>query len=431
MIDIKFIRENPEVIKLAAKNKNSKVDVDKLIDLDVQRRQVMQKLEGLQAQRNTLAKESAGDKPNDAQIKLGKDLKSQAEILEQEYTKIDARYQGLLNAVPNIPSEDTPIGKDESENQVLRKWGEQPKFDFDPKEHWQIGQDLGVLDQERAAKVTGARFNYIKGGLARLQFALIQFCIDILTDEVKIKEIVQQFKLDLDPRPFTLVIPPVFIRPEVMHKMARLEPREERYHTAADDLYLIGSAEHTLGAMHMNETLTEKQLPLRYLAYSVSFRREAGSYGKDTKGMFRNHQFDKLEMESFTTPEDSLKEQDFLVAIQEYMMQQLEIPYEVMICCTGDMGTPDARHIDLNSWLPGQGKYRETHSADLMTDYQSRRLNTKVKRKDGSVEFVHMNDATAIAMSRTPIAILENHQQKDGSVNIPKVLQKYYGAEKL
>ena len=198
-----------------------------------------------------------------------------------------------------------------------------------------------------------------------------------------------------------------------------------------DNLYLIGSAEHTLGAMHMDQTFFEQNLPLRYIGFSTSFRREAGSYGKDTKGILRVHQFDKIEMESFTIPEDSKIEQDFFVAIQEYLMKSLEIPYQVVMICTGDMGTPDARQLDIEAWLPGQNKYRETHTSDLMTDYQARRLNTKVKLKSGKTEFVHMNDATAFAIGRTLIAILENYQQKDGSVLVPKVLQALTGFDKI
>jgi seryl-tRNA synthetase len=211
--------------------------------------------------------------------------------------------------------------------------------------------------------------------------------------------------------------------------MGRLEPRDERYYIPSDDAYLIGSAEHTLGPLHMDQTLAEADLPIRYLGYSTSFRREAGSYGKDTKGILRLHQFDKLEMETFCLPENSIEEQNLLVAIQEHLVSSLGLPYRLVICSTGDMGDPDARHIDLETWMPGQGKYRETHSADLMTDYQSRRLAIKVKRTTGSAagksEYVHMNDATAFAIGRLLIAIMENYQQKDGSIKIPKALHAY------
>jgi seryl-tRNA synthetase len=221
--------------------------------------------------------------------------------------------------------------------------------------------------------------------------------------------------------------------------MARIEPRDERYYLQSDDLYLIGSAEHTLGPLHMDETLPESALPARYVGFSTSFRREAGSYGKDTKGILRVHQFDKLEMESFTRPEDSRTEQDFIVAVQEHLVRSLEIPYRVMDICTGDMGGPDARQIDIEMWMPGspdahgkgKGVYRETHTSDLMTDYQARRLRTKVKKADGTAEYAHMNDATAFAIGRTLIAIIENYQTKKGTVLVPKVLQPYMGLREI
>ena len=208
-------------------------------------------------------------------------------------------------------------------------------------------------------------------------------------------------------------------------KMARLEPKEDKYHLEIDDMYLIGSAEHTLGPMHMNQILNEKEMPIRYVGYSPAFRKEAGSYGKDTKGILRMHQFEKLEMETFCLPENSIQEQEFLVAIQEYFLQMIKLPYQVVLICTGDMGKPDFRQIDINTWMPGQNAYRETHTADLMTSFQSRRLNTRVKRTNGKIELVHMNDATICAVGRTLIAILENYQQADGTVKIPEVLKKY------
>jgi seryl-tRNA synthetase len=263
-----------------------------------------------------------------------------------------------------------------------------------------------------------------------LEFALVQFAFSVLTDEKILKKIIKKVGLDVPSTPFVPVIPPVFIRPEVFQKMGRLEPKDERYYIPKDDLYLIGSAEHTLGSMHMDEVFNVEALPIRYIGFSAAFRREAGAASKDMKGILRVHQFDKLEMESFTRPEDSLKEQDFFVAIEEYFMQELELPYRVVAICTGDMGAPDYRQIDIETWLPGQNKYRETHTSDLMTDYQSRRLNIKTKIGD-KTEFVHMNDATAIAMSRTPIAIMENYQQKDGSIKIPKALQKYTGFKEI
>jgi seryl-tRNA synthetase len=221
------------------------------------------------------------------------------------------------------------------------------------------------------------------------------------------------------------------IRPNPFLKMGRLFPKEDRYYIPSDDLYLIGSAEHTLGTMHMDHTFTEADLPVRYVGYSPAFRREAGTYGKDTRGILRVHQFEKLEVESFCLPENSLKEQELFVAIQEHILQALKLPYEVMMICTGDMGKPDYRQIDINTWMPGQNSYRETHTADLMTSFQARRLNTKVKRADGKVDIVHMNDATVAAMGRLLIAIIENYQQADGSVKIPEVLRPYMGGQEF
>jgi len=248
-------------------------------------------------------------------------------------------------------------------------------------------------------------------------------------NEKVLKKIANSVERGYSPKPFIPVFPPVLIRPEVFTKMARLShaDKDERYYLEKDDLYLIGSAEHTLGAMHMDETLREECLPLRYIGFSTSFRREAGSYGKDTRGIIRVHQFDKLEMESFTLAENSLKEQNFIVAIQEYLMQQLGLSYQVIMICAGDMGGPDARQIDINAWMPGEGRYRETHTSDMMTDYQTRRLATKVRRKNGATDLAHTNDATAFAIGRMLVAIIENYQTKDGKITVPKVLQKYVG----
>lgn len=425
MLDIKFIRQNPDVVKDAVKKKRLDFDVDKLLAVDERRRHVMQEFEQLKAEQNKKSK----DKLKSAQIEELKLVKERIKVLKDELDLVEKEFNELLLKVPNIPSADTPLGSDENSNKVLRQIGKQPKFEFQPKEHWELGQRLDIIDTERAAKVSGARFAYMKGGLVLLEFALMQYGLAVLTNRKTLKNIIKKTKLNISDRPFIPVLPPVFIKPDVFQKMGRLEPKEERYYIAEVDLYLIGSAEHTLGSMHMAEVLSLDKLPLRYVGFSTAFRREAGSYGKDMKGILRVHQFDKLEMESFTIPEDSYKEQDFIVAIQEYMMQELELPYQVVAICAGDMGVPDARQIDIETWLPGQNKYRETHTSDLMTDYQSRRLGIKFKKDDKS-EFVHMNDATVFA-GRTLIAILENYQQKDGSIKIPKVLQKYCGFDEI
>lgn len=425
MLDIKFIRQNPGIVKEAIKNKRVNLDLDKLLATDERRRHLLVESESMKAEQNKRSK--GPQSPKD--LEELKALKEKVKLVMDELSCIEEEFDGLMLQVPNIPTDDTPVGNDESGNKVVRQWGEPKKLDFEPKEHWEFGEKLDVIDNERASQVSGARFTYLKGPLALMQFALIQHALSIFTDGKTIKKIIKGAGLDLKSTPFVPVIPPVMIRPEVMQKMARLEPKEERYYLPADDLYLVGSAEHTLGAMHMDETFEEKDLPLRYIGYSTAFRREAGSYGKDMKGILRLHQFDKLEMESFCLPEDSVKEQNFFVAVQEYIVQSLNIPYQVVAICTGDMGGPDARQIDIEMWMPGQNRYRETHTADLMTDYQARRLGTKVKRQGGS-EFVHMNDATAIAVGRTLIAIMENYQTNKGTVEVPKVLRKHMGGLK-
>ncbi len=239
-------------------------------------------------------------------------------------------------------------------------------------------------------------------------------------------QVVKKAKLKVSTKPFVPILPPLMIKTEPYSAMDRLEPREERYKIEGEDLWLQGSAEHVLGSMHINEILPEESFPVRYVGLATSFRKEAGAYGKDMEGIIRMHQFDKLEMESLTTAEDSLQEHYFMVAIQEYLMQELGLPYQVILKCTADIGKPNARGVDINVWLPGQNKYRETHTADYMTDYQARRLQTKIRRKSGKIELVHTNDATAFSQ-RPLIAIMENYQQKDGSIKIPKVLQKYVG----
>ncbi|MEK9200480.1 MAG: serine--tRNA ligase, partial [Patescibacteria group bacterium] len=308
-----------------------------------------------------------------------------------------------------------PIG-DESKNKIIKKVGTPKKFDFKPKDHIELGEALGVINIEAAGKISGARFGYFMGDLALMEIALVQFAFQKLAK-----------------KGFVPVIPPVMITPEVFVRMARLDPgqEEERYFMPKDNLYLVGSAEHTLGPLHMDQILDEKDLPKRYVGFSSCFRREAGSYGKDVKGMLRVHQFDKVEMECFTVAEEARNEQDFLVSIQEEIMQELNLPYQVIAICTGDMGGPDARQLDINTWMPAQNTYRETQTADLMGDYQARRLKTRVRRKSGEIELVHMNDATCLAIGRTMIAVLENYQNADGSVTIPDALRPYMGKDTI
>jgi len=417
MLDIKFIRENKDIVEKAVKDKNREVNIEELLNFYDRRKSLLQEIDGVNQQRNEAAREKNIDK--------GTQLKKELEILEKEFAEIDKNFLSLMMKVPNIPSVDTPVGPDESANKVIRSWGEKPEFDFVPKEHDELGKALNILDTETAGEISGSRFAYIKGKLALLQFALLQFCLNVLTDKEKLEKIAREKNISVPVTSFTPIIPPVFIKPAVQNRMARFMTPEEHYMFPNDDLMLIGSAEHTLGPMYMDTIIEEKDLPIRFAGYSTAFRREAGSHGKDTKGIIRQHQFDKLEMEVFSLPEQSVQEQDFLVAIQEYLLKQLKLPYQVVAVSTGDMGFPDYRQIDIETWMPGQNKYRETHSADLTTSFQSRRLNTRVRRNDGRTEPVHMNDATVMAMGRTLVAILENYQQADGSIKIPEALQPY------
>ncbi|OGZ44884.1 MAG: serine--tRNA ligase [Candidatus Ryanbacteria bacterium RIFCSPHIGHO2_02_FULL_45_13b] len=423
MLDIAFIKEYPDIVRIAMRNKNREVDLDRILLLADERKRVSTEIGDINHKRNEAA--SLRD------AVAGKSLKEESRAAEEKFQVIDTELQQLLYKLPNVPSADTPIGPDESGNKVIREWGQKSSFSFTPKAHWDIGKDLGIINSEKAAEISGARFTYIMGDLALLQFALLQFSLQVLTSQEELKKIVAEAGLSVSAKPFIPVVPPMLMRSRVMEQMARLDPIEDRYYFEKDDVVFVGSAEHTLGPLHMDEALNEADLPIRYVGYSTAFRREAGSYGKDTKGILRQHQFDKIEMESFARPEDGIAEQDFFVAIQEHLMRLLMLPYQVMLICTGDMGFPDQRQIDINTWMPGQNTYRETHSADYVGGFQARRLNTRVKRLSGNSEPVHMNDATVFAMGRTLIAILENYQQEDGSVMIPEVLQKWVGKERI
>ncbi|MSU75296.1 MAG: serine--tRNA ligase [Candidatus Magasanikbacteria bacterium] len=425
MLDIKYIRTHREEVEKNNEARKVNIDLNELLVLDEERAKLQQKIDDLRAERNKRSKTKPSEEEISLMKKLGEEITDLEDLAEEKLGEV----RELLFTLPNLTHSDVPTGKDESGNKVIRKVGEIPVFNFQPKEHYELGEALGIIDLKTAAEVSGSRFAYLKGKLVLLELALLHYTYSVLTNETLLREIIVKNNLSVSSKPFVPIIPPVLIKPDVMRNMGRLEPREERYHIDSDDLYLVGSAEHTLGPMHMNQTIKEADLPIRYLGFSTAFRREAGSYGKDTKGIFRVHQFDKIEMESFTTPEVSVAEQDFLVAIQEYLMQSLGIPYQVVLKCTGDMGLPDYREFDIESWMPGQGRYRETHTADLMTDYQARRLNIRVKQRNGSVEFAHMNDATTIAMSRTLIAIMENYQTAEGQIMVPEVLKKYTGFE--
>lgn len=427
MLDIKFIRDNAEAVQQNARNKNYDVNIDELLKLDGQRRELSQKVDELRERRNANAASMKGGRPEQAAIDEGKQIKIELSEQEGYLNALETEVLTLQKKVPNMAAADVPVGASEDENVVAKTVGEPTHFDFEPRNHNDIALQRGWIDKERAAKVAGSRFAYLKGDLVKLQFAIVQFVIDSLSDEKVLAKIAGDAGLDVSLKPFTPVLPPLMIRTELYDAMDRLEPRDDRYKLEDDDLWLQGSAEHVLGSMHANEILAEQDLPIRYLGYATSFRREAGTYGKDMEGILRMHQFDKLEMESLTVAEKGLDEHLLFVAIQEYLLASLGLPYRVIQKCTADIGKPNARGVDMEAWLPGQNQYRETHTADYMTDYQARRLQTRVRREDGTVELIHTNDATAFALGRAMIAIIENNQNQDGTVNIPEVLRGYIG----
>lgn len=430
MLDISYIKDNREFVVEVVKNKKVDVDIDLLLSLYEERQSLLQQIEALRGDKNSIAVQmkniaSLSGEEKASLIQKGKLIKDDLLSLEEKYAGLDQNYQEQMLRVPNIYSSDTPIGLTEDENEIVRQVGGKPEFSFTPLEHWQLGKNLGLIDTEKSADVSGSRFAYLKGDLVLLQFALIQWVMSTLQDSLKINMIAKEAGLDVPSIAYTPVVPPVLMKPEVMKRMGRLDPIDDRYQTTEDGLMLVGSAEHTLGPLHMDEILDYRSLPLRYVGYSTAFRREAGTYGKDMKGILRLHQFDKIEIEVFSDKDSGFAEQDLILAIQEYLMRQLQLPYQVVLKCTADMGTPDIRAYDIETWLPGQNQYRETHTSDYMGDFQARRLQTRYKDSDGKKHFVHMNDATVFAIGRILIAIMENYQQADGSIMIPEILQTY------
>lgn len=403
MLDIKFIRENPDEVKESCQKRQIKCDIGRLLELDEKRRELLQEIEGMKAEQNKLGKD---------QQEKAKEIKWKIKDSEPVLDKVKEELDKLMFQVPNLIADDVPEGKNEKENKVLRKEGKKPKLDFSPKDYLAVAEKLDIIDIKRAAKVSGTRFGYLKGGAALLEFALIQLAFEILTKEG-----------------FVPVIPPVMLKEKPMAGMGYLDQgADEVYHLEKDNLYLVGTSEQSIGVMHMDEILKEKDLPKRYVGFSTCFRREAGAYGKDTKGILRVHQFDKAEMFSFCLPEKSKEEHQFLLSMQEKLMKLIEVPYQVVHLCTGDTAAPSVSTYDIEAWMPGQNQYRETHSTSNCTDFQARRLNIRYKSKD-SVKFVHTLNGTAFAQ-RSILAIIENYQQKDGTIEVPKVLRKYMGGVK-
>jgi len=420
MLDIKFIRENPDKVKEGCKNKNVDCDIDKLLEIDKKRRELLQEIEALKAEQNKLGKDDQ---------EKAKKLKEKIKKLDPELNKFQEEFNQLLYKIPNITDPEMPIGKSENENVEIKKWGEIQKFDFKIKNHMELGISLNIIDTKKAAEVSGSRFFYLKNEAVLLQFAIIQFVFGSLTNKKIIEKIVKELDLKISTKAFSAMLPPVMIRDSVQKSIHRVFG-DQTYCFKDEQLNLVASAEHTMAPYHMNEVVNQKELPLRYIGYSTAFRREAGTYGKDMSGILRTHQFDKLEMESFTDIETGKDEQKLIVGLQEYLVQQLKIPYRLVHICTGDTGGPDYNQFDIECWMPSQNKYRETHTSDYMTDYQTRGIKSFYKDKDGTRKLLHTNDATAFALGRTLITIIENYQQKDGSVKIPEVLQEYMGGIK-
>jgi len=419
MIDIKFIRQNPKKIKEGCRAKQAKVDIDLLLEIDKKRLETLRALEDMRAQKNNSSKEIGKAKNEKEKKKIileMQELDRNSDRLTNGLKELDGKFNDLMLQVPNMPQDDVPLGKDETENAVLREVEKKPKFDFKFKDYLDIAQKLDLIDIQRATKVAGTRFGFIKGAAARLEFALIELIFDNLAKEG-----------------FTPIIPPVMLKEEMALGTGYFEAadRKEAYYLPEDKFFLVGTSEQSLIAMHADEILEEKDLPKRYVGFSTCFRRESGSYGKDTKGILRVHQFDKVEMIIFSKPDDSKKQHLFLLSMEEKLMQLLKLPYRVLQICTGDLGRPAAAKYDIEAWIPSEGRYRETHSTSNCTDFQARRLNIRYRQKDGKLEFVHTLNGTAFAIGRALIAIIENYQQKDGSILIPEALQKYTGFSKI
>lgn len=411
MLDINFIRQNPEEVKkgTAAKNMDPQL-VDVFLNLDAEWRERTTKVEELRAQQKKLGEER--------KVEEAKQLKEVIRQEEEALGSVEKKRDDTIRQIPNMPLSDVIVGKNDKENTVLREVGEKPKFDFVSKDYLTLAEALDIIDVERAAKVSGARFGYVKREAALLEFALVQYAFATLAKDG-----------------FIPVVPPVMVREEMMRSMGYLdrhEDQEETYHFEKDGLFLVGTSEQSVGPMLAGEMLEEKELPKRFVAFSTCFRREAGSYGKDTKGILRVHQFDKVEMFVFCRPDQSESEHQLLLSLEEKLMQGLELPYHVLNICTGDLGTPAAKKYDIEAWMPGQnegkGEYRETHSTSNTTDFQTRRLNIRFRPEGAQKpEYAHALNGTAFAIGRMLIAIIENYQREDGSIAIPKVLQPFMG----
>jgi seryl-tRNA synthetase len=417
MLELKYTREHLEEVKEKIGRRGQAVDWGLFARLDSERREILQESEALRAQRNQVSEVIAKKKKNnlDAREEIArmKDVSNRIKELESGLAEKEEALQGLMLTIPNIPHESVVVGQGEGDNPEVRKWGTIPPFAFAPKPHWEIGEALDILDFDRGAKITGARFTLYKGLGARLERALLNFMLDLHTSEHGYRE----------------VLPPFLVNRKSMTGTGQLPKFEEDLFKLSDpDYFLIPTAEVPVTNIHQDEILAEEELPLYYTAYTPCFRKEAGSYGKDTRGLIRQHQFNKVELVKFTTPESSYDELEKLTENAEEVLRRLGIPYRVVMLCTGDLGFSAAKTYDLEAWLPGQGVYKEISSCSNFEDFQARRANIRYRPKGKKgTEFVHTLNGSGLAIGRTLVAILENFQQEDGSVLIPEVLRPYMG----
>jgi seryl-tRNA synthetase len=412
VLDLKAIRDDPEPARRALARRSSELaaDLDRLLELDAERRRLTTEVEELRAEQNR-ASRAIGSASAEERIQLIEEVRrvsDRLKELEPALLTAEEEVRSLLDRLPNPPHHSVPEGETDEDNQILREVGERPTFPFEPRDHVDLGTALGVIDLERGARLSGTRFAYLLGGAVMVQFALVRYCLDRLQD-----------------KGFVPVIPPVLVREEAMYGTGFLPTDEAQlYVTREDDLYLVGTSEVALAGVHQGELLEAGTLPRRYVGYSTCFRREAGAHGKDTRGIFRVHQFDKVEMFSFADAGVSWDEHEFLLSCEEELILGLGLPYRVANVCTGELGASAAKKYDVEVWLPGQGRYRELTSCSNTTDYQARRLGVRVRGPDGNRP-AHTLNGTACAIGRTLIALLENNQRQDGSVTLPEVLHPY------
>ena len=419
MLDMKFVRENPELVMDAMRKRNANVNLDEFLELEKKRRELTLQVEALKSQRNAASQEigkmkKAGENA-DAQMAEVRALGDKIAEDDKELKDIEARLKEILMTIPNMPAADTPVGSSDADNPVVRTWREPAKFAFEPQAHWDIGEKLNILDVERAGKVSGARFTFYRGLGSRLERSVINFFLDIHTGE----------------NGYTEFFPPFIVNKDSMQGTGQLPKfAEDMFKLEGLDYYLIPTAEVPITNLHRDEILSGDDLPLYYTAYSACFRAEAGSAGRDTRGLIRQHQFNKVELVKFTKPEDSWDELEKLTANAEKVLQLLELPYRVVRLCTGDIGFSSAATYDLEVWLPAANCYREISSCSHFLDFQARRANIRFRRDTKSKpEFVHTLNGSGVAVGRTVAAILENYQQADGSVIVPKVLRPYMGCD--